>query len=215
MPPIVCIVGKSESGKTTLVERLIVEFKRRGYRVATIKHEVYGFDIDQPGKDSWRHAQAGSDAVILSSPNKLALIKNVDHDPSFAELSRLIGTDFDIILAEGFKRGKGLKVEVHHKELGELTCDPRELTAVVSDEPLEIDVPQFNPDSIFDLAEFIEKRLPLSADKTTMFVNGKPVGLSGFTQEFIQKTLFGMVSALKGIEEPQTIEIYVKKEGTS
>lgn len=215
MVPIVCVVGETGAGKTHVIEMLVAELKNRGYRVATIKHSAHGFDLDQPAKDSWRHAQAGSDAVVISSPQKFALIRKVDHDSSLAELSRFIGSDFDIILAEGFKRSKGLKVEVHHKELGELICDPRELTAVVSDEPLEIDIPQFNPDSVFDLAEFIEKRLPLSKGETTMFINGKPVGLSEFPQEFIQKTLFGMVSALKGIEEPQTIEIYVKKEGTS
>jgi molybdopterin-guanine dinucleotide biosynthesis protein B len=212
MPPIIFIVGKSNSGKTTIVERLIVEFKRRGYRVATIKHEAYGFDIDKPGKDSWRHAQAGSDAVVLSSSQKLALIKNIDHEPSTAELARLIGTDFDIIIVEGFKQGKGLKIEVHRKELGELVCDPRELTAIVTDEPLALDVPQFHPDDASALAELIEKRLPASKEETTVFINGKPVPLSPFPQEFISKTLLGMVSALKGIEEPQSIDISVTRK---
>jgi molybdopterin-guanine dinucleotide biosynthesis protein B len=212
MPPIVFIVGKSNSGKTTIVERLIAEFKRRGYRVATIKHEAYGFDIDKPGKDSWRHAQAGSDAVVLSSSQRLALIKNVDHEPSIAELTRLIGTDFDIIIVEGFKRGKGLKIEVHRKELGELICDPRELMALVTDEPLELDVSQFPPDDVTALADLIEKRLPASKEETTMFINGKPVPLSPFPQEFISKTLLGMVSALKGVEEPQSIDISVTRE---
>lgn len=212
MPPIVFVVGKSNSGKTTIVERLIAEFKRRGYRVATIKHEAYGFDIDKPGKDSWRHAQAGSDAVVLSSAQKLALIKNVDHEPSIAELARLIGTDFDIIIVEGFKRGKGLKIEVHRKELGELICDPRELMALVSDEALALDVPQFHPDDVLALVELIEKRLPASKEEITMFINGKPVPLSPFPQEFINKTLLGIVSALKGIEEPQSIDISVTRK---
>lgn len=212
MPPIVFVVGKSNSGKTTIVERLIAEFKRRGYRVATIKHEAYGFDIDKPGKDSWRHAQAGSDAVVLSSAQKLALIKNVDHEPSIAELARLIGTDFDIIIVEGFKRGKGLKIEVHRKELGELICDPRELMALVSDEALALDVPQFHPDDVLALAELIEKRLPASKEEITMFINGKPIPLSPFPQEFINKTLLGMVSALKAVEEPQSIDISVTRK---
>jgi molybdopterin-guanine dinucleotide biosynthesis protein B len=212
MPPIVFIVGKSNSGKTTIVERLIVEFKRRGYRVASIKHEAYGFDIDKPGKDSWRHAQAGSEAVVLSSAQKLALIKNVDHEPGIAELARLIGTDFDIIIVEGFKQGKGLKIEVHRKELGELVCDPRELMALVTDEALELDVPQFDPDDVLALAELIEKRLPASKEETTVFINGKPVPLGPFPQEFINKALLGMVSALKGAEELQSIDISVTRK---
>jgi molybdopterin-guanine dinucleotide biosynthesis protein B len=212
MPPIVFIVGKSNSGKTTIVERLIVEFRQRGYRVATIKHEAYGFDIDKPGKDSWRHAQAGSDAVVLSSAQRLALIKNVDHEPGIAELARLIGTDFDIIIVEGFKQGKGLKIEVHRKELGELVCDPQELVALVTDEALELDVPQFHPDDVLALADLIEKRLPASKEETTVFINGKPISLGPFPQEFISKALLGMVSALKGAEELKSIDISVTRK---
>ena len=93
MLPIICIVGKSGSGKTALVERIIPELKRRGYRVASIKHNPHDFELDQPGKDSWRHAQAGSDAVVISSPQKVALIKGVEHDPTLGELLRLIDND--------------------------------------------------------------------------------------------------------------------------
>ena len=81
MTPLVCIVGESGSGKTYIVERLVAGLKGLGYRVATIKHSAHGFELDRPGKDSWKHAQAGSDAVVLSSPEELALIKKVDHDP--------------------------------------------------------------------------------------------------------------------------------------
>ena len=77
MIPVVSIVGKSNSGKTTLLEKLIPELKRRGYRVATVKHDTHGFEVDQPGKDTWRLAQAGADAVVISSSDKLALIKRV------------------------------------------------------------------------------------------------------------------------------------------
>ena len=68
---ILSIVGKSKSGKTTLVEKIIAELKRRNYRVATIKHHSHpGFEIDHPGKDSWRHAQAGSDHAVVAAPDK-------------------------------------------------------------------------------------------------------------------------------------------------
>lgn len=210
MPPVVHIVGKSDSGKTTVMERLIAEFKRRGYRVATIKHDVHGFDLDQPGKDSWRHARAGSDAVVLSSPQKLALLKNVDHDLAVPELSRLV-SDSDIILAEGFKQSKGLKIEVHRRGFGELVCDPRELMALVTDEPLETDLPQFHFDDAAGIADLIEKKLPGDEVEVTIFVNGKQVPLSLFPGEIISKTLFGMVSALKQVEEPQAIELWIRK----
>ena len=118
MIPIVCIVGKSGVGKTYVVERLVVELKRRGYRVAAIKHSAGGFEIDHEGKDTWRFAQAGSDTVAISSPQKVAIIRKVEHDHNLAELQRYIGPDFDIILAEGFKQDKATKIEVHRKEFG-------------------------------------------------------------------------------------------------
>ncbi|MBE0416064.1 MAG: molybdopterin-guanine dinucleotide biosynthesis protein B, partial [Dehalococcoidia bacterium] len=136
MPPVVSIVGKSKAGKTALVERLVAELKGRGYRVATVKHNPQDFELDQAEKDSWRHAQAGSDAVVISSPQKLALIKHQDHDASIQEILHLLGEGFDIVITEGFRRGHAPKIEVHRKELAEgLLCSPAELFAIVTDEP--------------------------------------------------------------------------------
>lgn len=160
MVPVVSIVGKSKAGKTTLLEGLVVELKRRGYRVATIKHSPEGFELDRPGKDSWRHARAGSDAVLISSPQKLALIKPMDHDAAIEEILPLIGEDFDIVLTEGFSRDSAPKIEVHRKGLEEgLLLPPKELFAIVSDEPLEADVPQFCWEDIAAVASLIEERL--------------------------------------------------------
>ncbi len=80
MPPIVSIVGRAKSGKTTLMEKLIGELKSRGYRVATIKHTPQGMSLDKPDKDSWRHLNAGSEATIVSSPDKVVLIKPVGRE---------------------------------------------------------------------------------------------------------------------------------------
>ncbi|MBT9161580.1 MAG: Molybdopterin-guanine dinucleotide biosynthesis adapter protein [Dehalococcoidia bacterium] len=159
MPPIVCIVGRPKSGKTTLMGRLIPELKRRGYRVATIKHITHRFDLDVPGKDSWDHSQAGSECIILSSPHNVALIENVDHDLSPAELARFVTGDFDIVLAEGFKKSDQPKIEVHRRDIGELVCLPQGLMAVVTDEPLELVVPQFSMNDISELADLIERNI--------------------------------------------------------
>jgi len=172
MPPIVCIVGRPKSGKTTLITKLIPELKRRGYKVATIKHVSHEFNLDTPGKDSWQHSQAGSEFVILSSPRQVSIVQKVDHDLSPDELARLIPGDFDIVLAEGFKRSKELKIEVHRRKVGGLACSPKELMAIVTDERLPLDVPQFPLDDVSGIVDMIIERVgarcitPLNKDET-------------------------------------------------
>lgn len=156
--PIISVVGKSGVGKTTLLEKLIAELKQRGYRVATVKHDVHGFEIDQPGKDSWRLAQAGSDSVVIASPRRLALIKRLDKEMSLSEISAFL-TDVDIILAEGYKRGNAPKIEVSRREKGrELLCTPDELVAIVSDRPFDLDVPQFDLNDTTGIVDWLEGR---------------------------------------------------------
>jgi molybdopterin-guanine dinucleotide biosynthesis protein MobB len=162
--PIVSIVGKSQSGKTVLMEQLIAEFKKRGYKVAALKHSRGGMEIDQPGKDSWKFAQAGSDAVCVSSPDKLAFIKNLNHDLNIEEIMSIVGPEFDLILAEGFRKSKIPKIEVHRKELGDdLLCSPEELSAIVTDTPLDTDVIQLPWGDTVAVADFIEKNFVLNS----------------------------------------------------
>jgi molybdopterin molybdotransferase len=164
MSPIVCIVGKSESGKTVLVEQLIAQFRKRGYKVAALKHSRGGMEIDYPGKDSWKFAEAGSDAVCISSPDKLAYIKKSDHDPGVEEILPIIGPGFDLVLAEGFSKSKIPKIEVHRGKLGDdLLCRPEELLAIVTDgspDTLAADsckLPVFKWGDTVAIADFIEK----------------------------------------------------------
>jgi molybdopterin-guanine dinucleotide biosynthesis protein MobB len=158
--PTVSIVGKSASGKTVLMEQLIAEFKRRGYKVATLKHNHHGtVEIDHPGKDTWRFARAGADAVLVSSSNKLAFIENLNYDLRLEEIMPIVGPGFDLILAEGFRRSKSTrKIEVHRKGLGnDLLCSPEELSAIVTDGSLDIDVAQLPWGDTVAVADFIEK----------------------------------------------------------
>jgi len=158
--PVVSIVGKSQSGKTVLMEQLIAEFKRRGYKVAALKHSHGGMEIDHPGKDSWRFAQAGSDAVCISSPDKLAFIKNLNHELKIEEIMPIVGPEFDLVLVEGFRKSKTPKIEVHRKELGDdLLCSPEELLAIVTDGSLDTDINQFPWGDTAAIADFIEKNL--------------------------------------------------------
>ncbi len=160
MIPIVSVVGKSKSGKTTLLEGLIRELSRRGYRLATIKHDVHGFEIDREGKDSWRHKQAGARMTIISSPRKLALIADVKQDHEITELRDRYIRDVDLILTEGYKGNPHPKIEVHRRELHrELLCRREDnLLALASDEPLEVGVRCFTLDDAPGIADLIEER---------------------------------------------------------
>ena len=155
--PLLSIVGKSKSGKTTLLEKLIPELKRRNFRVATIKHHSRpGFEIDQPGKDTWRYAQAGSNVVILAAPDKIASIQKLDRELSLDEISSRV-LDMDIILTEGYKSAGKPSIEVVRAERSmDLICDPEQLLAVATDTPLEIDKPQFDINNVEKIVDFIE-----------------------------------------------------------
>jgi len=215
MVPVVCIVGKSGVGKTTVMEKLIVELKKRGYRVATLKHNVHGFDIDLEGKDTWRYAKAGSDTVAISSSHKIAIIRKVGHDHTLAELNRFIGTDFDIILAEGFKQDKAPKIEVHRQELGaELLCNKEELLAIATDERLEIDVPQYTLEDARGIADLIEKRVfdREQEDIVALYVNEEPIPLNPFVKSVISKTVLGMVSALKKVAQATSVDLSIRRK---
>jgi len=215
MVPVVSIVGKSGVGKTTVMEKLVAELKKRGYRVAALKHNVHGFDMDHEGKDTWRFDRAGSDAVAISSTQKLAIIRKVDHDLTLAELQRFIGPDFDIILAEGFKQDKAPKIEVHRKEIGaDILCNKDELLAVATDEKLEIDVPQYTLEDARGMADLIEKRF-FDREKeniVTLFVNEEPISLNPFVRSFISKTVLGMVTALKKVPQAISVDISIRRK---
>lgn len=102
MAKIVNVVAScSNTGKTVLIEGLIKELKNRGYTVATIKHDVHGFDIDKEGKDTWRHRKAGAEAVIISSKERMALIREVQEEVPLEELIKQV-EDFDFIIIEGY-----------------------------------------------------------------------------------------------------------------
>ena len=159
---VVSFVAKSGTGKTTLLEKVIVELKLRGYRIGVIKHDAHRFDIDHPGKDSHRFTQAGTDTMLISSPEKLALVKKHSESPPVEELIATYFSDVDLILTEGFKESTLPKIEVHRRGWNAtLLCrgernDPS-LLAVASDEPLDLDVPVLDINDPVQLADFVER----------------------------------------------------------
>ena len=157
MTKIISIVGRSQSGKTTLMEKLIPELKKRGYRIGTIKHAHHGFDIDKSGKDSWRHWHAGADAVVVASPGKIAMVKNDDCES--LDCLQDYFEDMDLVITEGYKRENKPKIEVlraaRHTEL--LCRKDRHLIAVVTDVDINPHVPKFGLEDIKELADLIEE----------------------------------------------------------
>jgi molybdopterin-guanine dinucleotide biosynthesis protein B len=161
MIPILSIVGKSDTGKTTLLEKVVRELRSRGWRVATVKHDAHSFDIDHEGKDSWRHKQAGACITIISSPSKIAVVADTDHDHTLDEIRDLFVRDVDIVITEGYKRERHPKIEVFRSELRrELLCtDDENLIAIAGDYSAPPnDVPVFDLDDPRQLCNFIEAR---------------------------------------------------------
>lgn len=150
---VVAFAGYSGSGKTTLVESLIPVLKQRGLRVSVVKHAHHKFDIDHPGKDTWRHRQAGALEVVVASENRLALIREFEK-PTVLSVHHLIAELYegvDWVLVEGFKSSDLLKVEVWRAESGQPVRYPDDdfVVAIATDSPGQL--PQATLRPVLDL----------------------------------------------------------------
>jgi molybdopterin-guanine dinucleotide biosynthesis protein MobB len=157
--PVLCIIGRSDSGKTTLIEKLIPELKHRGYRIATVKHHSHtGFEVDQPGKDSWRHAQAGSDHVVIAAPDKIASYRLVQEEPTLDEIISEI-KNVDLILVEGYKHAGKPSIEIIRGELGVQPLGTMEqLFAIDANVSLKAPVSVFGLNDVTGMADAIEAK---------------------------------------------------------
>ena len=161
MIPILSIVGYSDSGKTTYLERLIPELVKRGVRILAVKHDVHGFEMDKPGKDSFRLKQAGAATSVISSPEKIAVIADTDHDLTLSEIRDRFGLDADLILSEGYKNDIHPKIEVFRKGVHEsLLCSGDDtLFAVAADTNLTAPVPVLPLDDPSPMADLITQKI--------------------------------------------------------
>jgi molybdopterin-guanine dinucleotide biosynthesis adapter protein len=172
--PVVTLIGKSGSGKTTLLEGLIPELSRRGYRIATVKHHSHsGFEVDQPGKDSWRHARAGSVHVIIAAPDKIASYRQLKGELRLAEIVQEV-READLILVEGYRQAGYPSLEVMRSEVStELIGTPEQRFAVASDKAIVVEVPCFELGDFVGISDLIEKR----------FLSGSEPDRSGKSEE--------------------------------
>ncbi|MGL4569933.1 MAG: molybdopterin-guanine dinucleotide biosynthesis protein B [Clostridium sp.] len=126
-------------GKTTLAEGIIRELKVKGYSIATIKHDVHGFDIDKKGKDTYRHREAGADTVIISSKNRMAMIKEVEEEVSLNSLIKMVEHK-DFIIVEGYKKSDLKKIEVFREGVSNsIITEKEKLICVATDKDIEVD----------------------------------------------------------------------------
>jgi molybdopterin-guanine dinucleotide biosynthesis protein B len=156
-PLVFGITGWKNAGKTTLTERLVTEFVRRGWRVSTIKHAHHAVDIDRPGTDSFRHRAAGATEVALVGGQRYAIMREQAGPPLSEVLARLAPTD--LILIEGYKRELHPKIEVRGGDLPSLAASDPAIVAIAADtRPADGDLPWFRRDDIAAVADFIAAR---------------------------------------------------------
>ncbi len=152
------VVGWKNAGKTGLMERLVREITGRGFSVSTVKHAHHSFDVDHPGKDSFRHRQAGASEVLLASHSRIALMQELRDapEPSLETLLTRL-SPVDLVLIEGYKRDAHPKIEAHRAITGNPLIAPDDPTmhAVASDTPLTLDRPVFDLDDTKAIADFI------------------------------------------------------------
>ncbi len=155
---ILLIVGKKKVGKTTLIENLITGLKSKGHRIGSMKYTTQDHEFDTPGKDSFRHAQAGAESTLILSPTKIALFSRTLRSRKFEQLLDFAFADCDLVIGEGFKNSVFPKIEVFDskKHSGLLCSTEDNLVAVVGDVDPSSAVPYFLPSQIDSLIEFVE-----------------------------------------------------------
>ncbi|MFC1901688.1 molybdopterin-guanine dinucleotide biosynthesis protein B [Chloroflexota bacterium] len=215
MRPIISLVGKSGSGKTTMLEALIAELKRRGYKVAIVKHSHHADDLDTIDKDTWRFTRAGSVISAINSLDNLAIHRHINYYFDPQEISNFILWDYDLILTEGFKSSNYPKIEVHSKEQGgDLVTEPRQLLAVVTDEPLEVEVPQFSRNDLGKIADLIENKLlaQQKEDDLDLIVNGNYIPVNPSLKDLLIRTLLAMIPDSKNNGDIKSFHIIMRRK---
>ncbi len=165
MIPFISLAGYSNSGKTTVMESLIRILKRKGYKVAAVKHAAHGYTMDPPGTDSWHYAEAGADKVVIVGPGSFTMHEYHQDKKSLQDILERI-KEVDIVIVEGFKGEPGPKIEIYRQDYSSNRIDlGGNLVAVVSDIELFGDIPCFSFHQLEDLADFIITSLVVSPTK--------------------------------------------------
>jgi molybdopterin-guanine dinucleotide biosynthesis protein MobB len=197
------VIGSSGSGKTQLIERLIVEFHKRGRRVAVVKHCPHGFDLDREGKDSHRFLEKGASGVGLAGPGRTAFLHQTGGPERLARLAQEKFYDADIVLIEGGKNSPGYPKFLVLAEGEPLGQDPglEEVAAVVAEKKQPWSRRVFAPEEVSAMADFIEKHDSGQAAAVTAEVDGVAIPLNPFVQKVFEQIVFGLVASLKDVTD--------------
>lgn len=197
---IIGIVGRSRSGKTTLIKGLISELRKKGLRVAAVKHCPHGFTLDLEGKDSWEFMAAGSDGVGMVGPDTVAVIRKESPGRRFSPEAVGWFPEADIVLVEGGPGIAGLKkIEILRKGEKPATA-AAELLALVSESQATGTAPRFRPDDIGAIARFLEEKALRAESVIRVTVDGNDLPLNRFVRTIFENAIQGMVGSLKGGE---------------
>ena len=225
--PIISLIGWSGVGKTTFFEKLIAVLKERGIRLGVVKQDGHEFDIDKEGKDTWRFSAAGADEVAIYNGKHGAVMLNRPTDLD-AVLKHM--TDVDLIITEGCHEREFPQIEVHRACFEKLRCDhPDQLIALITDEQLPNDVPQFAFADISKVADFIISYTGLDdecrqgyrdilsgkksqSDSVRLTVDGREVAMMPFVQEIVREVNLGLIRTLRDSDacEGSVINIEIK-----
>jgi molybdopterin-guanine dinucleotide biosynthesis protein B len=229
MSVIIGVCGYHGSGKTTLIEKLIKELTKDGYKVATIKNIPKAFSIDMKGKDTWRHGEAGAKVIVVSSPNETSFIFKGGLEPE--EIAKIL--DFiikpDVILIEGRKEAKIQKIAVGDIEIDDATLrydenfdeilgyiiDSIEIDRIYDELP-KLDCGKCGNENCMEMAKAIhrgEKSIEdciIPKNGVKLRVNGEDIPIGPFVLDIIKNTILGMISSLKGVEKIDELEIEIR-----
>jgi molybdopterin-guanine dinucleotide biosynthesis protein MobB len=214
VPPVLCVVGRDSAGVRTVVEGLVRELTAKGVRVATAVEAGEAAAIERLSDAAGCYLAAGSEMTIVRAPGSLVSVRRLDDEPSLDELVWEMRDDYDLVLADGFDRSSYLKLEVHLGD-GELLCHKNELLAIAGDKPAGLDVPAFAADDFTRMAELVRRRFLTqeSGEDAALFIDGVRLPLALFVRKIVASTIMGMVRPLKGVEDPKSVVVAVRRRG--
>ncbi|MCB4203941.1 molybdopterin-guanine dinucleotide biosynthesis protein B [Deferribacterales bacterium Es71-Z0220] len=207
--PLFSFIGSSGSGKTTFIEKLIAELKNRGVKLGVIKHDAHKFEIDKPGKDSYRFKQAGADIVAISSAEKMAIVKSFTlAEETLEEIVLNYFKDVDMVITEGYKQSSIPKIEVFRECVGKpfLSENKSELIGVITDTeniPRK-DVRIFGLDEVSDVAEYLVKNADFSLPE---------IEISGIDSSLLVKSLERFLMSFRFLKKFKKIKVNIEIEG--